>query len=45
MNEFGEEVSIYVWPVDQKEGQPYPDDFYARISRGLASVGLGWESV
>ncbi len=45
MNEFGEEVSIYVWPSGQDEGEPYPDDFYERISKGLASVGLAWESV
>ena len=45
MNEFGEEVSIYVWPADQEDGTPYPDDFYERISAALKTVGIEWEVV
>ncbi len=44
-NEFGEEVSIYVWPTDHEDGTPYPDDFYERISSALATVGISWEVV
>lgn len=45
MDEFGETPSIYVWPKDHEEGQPFGDDFNERVTRGLASVGIEWESV
>ena len=44
-NEFGEEVSIYVWPTDGEDGEPYPDDFYERIGSALSSVGISYEVV
>lgn len=44
-NEFGEDPSFYVFPVDHEDGTAYPEDFYERLTKGLASVGLDWESV
>jgi hypothetical protein len=44
-DEFGEELSIYVWPKDHVDGEPYGDDFYERLTRALDSEGLAWESV
>lgn len=45
MNEFDEEVSIYVWPKETEMGEPYGDDFYERLTKGLDSVGIAWETV
>ena len=45
MNEFGETPSIYVWPKDHEDGTAYPDDFWERVTKGLKSVGIGWETV
>jgi hypothetical protein len=45
MNEFGETPSIYVWPKDHEDGTAYPDDFWERVTKGLESVGIGWETV
>jgi hypothetical protein len=45
MNEFGETPSIYVWPAGHEEGESYPDDFYTRVTEGLKSVGIEWETV
>ncbi|WP_181034072.1 hypothetical protein [Arthrobacter sp. GMC3] len=45
MNEFGETPSIYVWPKDHEEGEPYPSDFYERLSRALAAEGIAWENI
>lgn len=45
MNEFGETPSIYVWPVDHEEGEPYPEDFLDRLREGLSSVGIEYEGV
>lgn len=44
-DEFGEEVTIYVWPKDHPDGTPYGDDFYERLTRALATEGITWESV
>lgn len=44
MDEFGEEHSIYVWPLDQEDGEPYPDDFYDRIGKALDEAGIGWDT-
>ena len=45
MDEFGETPSIYVWPTDHQEGEPYPDDFYKRLSKALSDAGIDWETV
>jgi len=45
MNEFGETPSIYLWPKDHEEGNKYPEDFWERVSTGLKSVGIEWETV
>ena len=45
MNEFGEEVTIYVWPIEKEEGESYGDDFYERLTRALDSEGIEWELV
>lgn len=43
MDEFGETPTIYVWPVDHDEGQPFPDDFWERLSAALSDAGIAWE--
>lgn len=43
-NEFGETPTVYVFPVDHVEGEPYPEDFWDRLQKGLDSVGLDYES-
>jgi hypothetical protein len=45
MNEFGETPSVYLWPKDHEEGGSYPEDFWDRVSEGLKSVGIEWETV
>lgn len=45
MDEFGEAPSIYVWPNGHDEGASFPEDFWERVTRGLSSVGIEWESV
>jgi hypothetical protein len=45
MNEFGEEVTIYVWPTDVADGEPYGDDFYQRLTKALRAEQLDWELV
>jgi len=45
MDEFGDTPTIYVWPKDHNEGDPLPEDFYARVTQGLKSVGIEWESI
>lgn len=42
-NEFGEDPAIYVWPSDHVDGEPFPDDFYEKVTKGLRSVGIDWE--
>lgn len=44
-NEFGEDPSIYVWPADHEDGTPFPEDFWERVTEGLKSVGIEWETV
>lgn len=43
MDEFGEERSIYVWPKDQVEGEPYPEDFWQRLWAALDAGGFAGE--
>ena len=43
MDEFGESPSIYVWPKDHEDGEPFPEDFWQRVRRGLASEGIDYE--
>lgn len=44
MNQFGETPSIYVWPEGHEEGEAFPEDFWARVGKGLESVGIAWEN-
>lgn len=44
MDEFGENPSIYVWPIGHTEGESFGDDFWAKVTEGLKSVGIEWES-
>ena len=45
MDEFGETPSIYVWPKDHEEGDSFGEDFWERVTRGLKSEGIEYESV
>ena len=45
MNEFGETPSVYLYPFDHGDGEAYPEDFWDRVTQGLHSVGIEWESV
>lgn len=45
MDEVGETPSIYVWPVDHVEGDPFPEDFWTRVRDGLRAVGIEYEGV
>lgn len=45
MNEFGECPSFYIWPEGHEEGEPFPEDFYDRLTKALKSEGLQWEGV
>jgi hypothetical protein len=42
-NEFGEEPSIYVWPTDHEDGDPFPDGFQSNLDAALKSAGISWE--
>lgn len=44
MDEFGETATIYVWPTNHEEGEPYPEDFYERLGDALAAAGIDWET-
>jgi len=45
MAEWVDTPSICLWPKDDhNEGDPLPEDFYARVAEGLKSVGIEWES-
>ena len=44
-NQFGEDWSIYVWPVDHEDGTPFPDDMYERLDKALRDAGFGWETI
>lgn len=43
MDEFGETPTIFVWPKDHEEGNPYPKDFYEKMSAALKATGIEWE--
>jgi len=43
MDEFGETPSIYVWPKDHVEGEPFPDDFWERLYKVLRDNGFDGE--
>lgn len=45
MDEFGDTMTIYVWPKDHEPGDPYPDDFNQRLIAALVSAGIEWEPV
>lgn len=45
MNEFGETPSIYVWPKNHEEGEPFPEDFRDRLDKALEAAGIDWEYV
>jgi len=45
MDEFGDTPSVYVWPKDHTEGDSFGEDFWERVTRGLDSVGIEWETV
>ena len=45
MDEFGETLTIYVWPTGHTDGDPYPDDFYDRLHKALNDAGIECESV
>lgn len=45
MDEFGETPRVYLWPENHEEGQPFPDDFWERVRKGLDSVGIEYETV
>jgi hypothetical protein len=44
MDEFGEERKFYVWPTDHEDGEPYPDDFYEKVTEALRVAGFDSES-
>lgn len=44
MDEFGETLTIYVWPKGHQEGDPYPEDFDDRLTKALADAGIDWET-
>jgi hypothetical protein len=44
-DEFGEDPSIYVWPEAHLDGEPFGEDFWQRVTKGLGSVGIEWEPV
>ena len=43
MDEFGETPAYYIWPVDHKEGDEFPEDFYERVSAALRAAGFDLE--
>lgn len=44
-DEYGEDPAFYIWPLEHEDGEPFPEDFYERLKRALASENLGYESV
>ena len=44
-NEFGEDPSIYVYPTDHEDGEPFPEDFWERVRRALSAEGINYEHV
>ena len=45
MDEFGETPTIYIWPKDHEEGQPFPEDFDEKWQKALTDAGIEWERV
>lgn len=45
MDEFGETPSIYVWPKDHAEGEPFPEDFWERVRAAMKAARIEWEAV
>jgi hypothetical protein len=45
MDEFGETPTIYIWPKDHEEGEPFPEDFWKRLGEALDAAGYEWETV
>lgn len=44
-DEWGEDIAFYIWPTDHEDGDPYPDDFYARVNKVLCDGGFECETV
>lgn len=44
MDEFGESPSFYIWPIDHVEGEPFPEDFYQRVTQALRDAGFDCET-
>lgn len=44
-NEFGEDPSIYVYPLNHKDGDPFPKDFWEKVTRALLAEDIDWEPV
>jgi len=44
MDEFGETPRVYLWPEGHEEDNSYPEDFWERVTQGLKSVGIEWET-
>lgn len=40
MDEFGETPRFYIWPKGHVDGNPFPDDFHAKVHEALAAFGL-----
>lgn len=45
MDEFGETLSIYVWPLGHTEGEPYPQGFWDKVATTLREAGIDCERV
>lgn len=45
MDEFGQSHSIYIWPMDHEDGQPFPEDFFEVLAKVLDANGFEWEHV
>jgi hypothetical protein len=44
VDEFGETPAFYIWPAGHEEGQPFPEDFYARVDTALRAAGFECET-
>jgi len=45
MDENGETATIYVWPANHEDGEPYPEGFWRKLSDALTAGGFEWEVV
>jgi hypothetical protein len=45
MDEYGETLTIYVWPKGHEEGTAYPEDFREKLDKALSDAGIDWERV